>query len=92
MHFLSLGGLLARLGLEEELWAVPKSLNSVMVQFIPRNHSCFLSGAGTLLHPQEQGVLFPGFQADPSPPSSSGYVTDQLNNANLDLSKWDKSH
>lgn len=88
--FSVIGRFAGRVGLERELWDVPKLLNLVMLQFIPRNHSCFLSGAGTLLHPQKQAVLFPGSRLVQAH-SNSGYVTDQVNNANQDLPKGDKS-
>lgn len=88
MHFLSLGGLLARLELEEKLWAVPKLLNLVMLQFIPAAayfelpwmfpFCCWHSPP-----PTKAGSAVSRVQANPSPPSSSGYVTDQINNANL---------
>lgn len=42
--------------------------------------------------PTETGSAVSRVQADPSPPSSSDYVTDELNNTNQDLPKGDKIH
>lgn len=97
MHFLSLGGLLARLELEEELWAVPKLFYLVMLQFIPAAAYfelpfLFPFWCRHFPPPTETGNAVSKIQADPSPASSFGYVTDQLNNANQYLAKGDKIH